>query len=418
MILLGVNGIIGTGIFLLPGKVMALMGSWSLLVYVFVTILVMSIAWCFARCASLFDRNGGAYIYAKAAFGDFIGYQVGIIRWISGMISWASLVVGLITAISPIWPPILLEPYRTLFIFSWMGGLAFLNIRGIQLIRSFNNIMTIAKMLPLLLLAIVGLFFIKQVNFLPNPAQPLGVDSFGSAAILIFFAFGGFETLPVAAEEMKNPRKNIPLAVMAIIIFCSLFYFVLQAVAIGVLGPQLAQTSTPIADIAEILLGPYGKGVVTIGMLISIGGVNLASSFNTPRSGLALAENQMLPSIIAKKNRSGTPYVAILMTVVFSMLIALFGHFTQLVIISVIARFIQYLATCLAVIVFHRRGLIKDFKLWIPGIGILGILWLLGMATFQELFWGLGIIGLSLLLYIVQQIRLTFTQSEESNSIS
>lgn len=404
VILLGMNGIVGSGIFLLPGKVMALMGSWSLLVYVFVAVLVMSIAWCFAQCASLFERNGAAYVYAKAAFGNFIGFQVGILRWISGIIAWASLAVGLVTAISTVFPAILLEPYRSLFILSWMGGLALLNIRGLKIFQYFNNLITVAKMVPLILLTLLGLFFINQANFLPQPEQTIHIDTFGSASLLIFYAFGGFESLPVAAAEMKDPKKNLPLAVMIIIAFCSLFYLVIQTVAIGVLGPDLASSATPMADIAEKLLGPTGKWAVTVAMLISIGGVNLASSFNTPRSGVALAENHMLPPIMAKKNLFGTPYVAILITVSLASLIALSGNFTQLVMISVIARFVQYLSTCVAVIVFHRRGQLKHLKMWIPLLAITGIFWLLGLANTQQLLWGAFVMGLGIVLYFAQNL--------------
>src|SRR5262249_25140387 len=111
IVLLGMNGVVGSGIFLLPGKVMDLAGHWSIAVFFLVTMVVLAIAWCFAKCATLFSRNGGAYVYAKEAFGDFIGFEIGFMRWIVGIMAWASIVVGFVTAVSSVWPSALQEPY-------------------------------------------------------------------------------------------------------------------------------------------------------------------------------------------------------------------------------------------------------------------------------------------------------------------
>ena len=116
IVLLGINGVIGSGIFLLPGKMMDLVGPGSLFVYIFMAMVVMAIALCFAECAGRFTRNGASYVYARAAFGEFVGFEVGLMSWAIRIIAWAAMAVGFVTALSAVWPAALREPIRTLLI--------------------------------------------------------------------------------------------------------------------------------------------------------------------------------------------------------------------------------------------------------------------------------------------------------------
>lgn len=408
MVLLGINGIIGSGIFLLPGKVMSLAGHWSLLVYLFVTLLVLSIAWCFAQCASLFERNGGAYVYAKEAFGDFIGFEIGLMRWVIGILAWAAIIVGFVTALSSIWPAASEEPVRSLIILSLVGCLGILNITGVQLFKHVNNLVTIAKLLPLLFFVLIGVFYLNHAHFKPMQLNEIESGSFGGAALVLFYAFGGFETLVVVAGEMKNPKKNMPAAVMVVIAFCSLLYFLVQLIAIGLLGDALAQSVAPLADAGQLLMGNSGKWFVTIAMLISIGGINLTASFITPRSGVALAEDGLIPRWIAEKGRFGTPVWAILLTIGLTGFLALSGSFAQLIVTSVVSRFAQYFTTCIAAYVLHRRrgnleGAFKRtlFKI-IPAFALAGLSWLLLQASPIQVIGGLGALILAIPFYWMQ----------------
>src|SRR5262245_31339894 len=112
MIFLCLNSIVGSGLFLLPGQVAAICGNWGLLVYAGVALMVMSIGWCYAQCAGHYTRNGGAYLYAKEAFGDFIGFEVGLMRWVVSIIAWASLTSGLVLALGSLWAEALLYPTK------------------------------------------------------------------------------------------------------------------------------------------------------------------------------------------------------------------------------------------------------------------------------------------------------------------
>ncbi len=411
VVLLGINGIIGSGIFLLPGKVFELAGHFSPFVYIFVTLLVLAIAWCFAQCAALFNRNGGAYVYAKEAFGNFIGFEIGFMRWIVGIMGWAALIVGFVTALSSVWPQALEEPVRSILILGLIGALILFNIAGTRALKHLNNVITVAKLLPLLFFILVGVFYMQQLHFIESVPSEWDSTSFGGAAIIIFYAFGGFETLVVAAGEMRNPTKNLPIAVMTVISFCSLLYFVIQMIATGILGPALSESSAPLADAGEQIFGIPGRWLVTLTMLVSIGGVNISASFIIPRSGVALAEDRMIPKWIAETNRSGAPIWAILITTGFTAIAALSGNFAQLAAISVVSRFAQYGATCVAVMVLYQQREIpvtpfkKVLLTVIPLLALTGLFWMALQATPSQLYWGLGALIPGILLYLLQKRR-------------
>ena len=132
MILFCLNAIIGSGLFLLPGAVASIAGKWALLAYFAIALIVMAIAWCFAKCASGFSRNGGVYLYAKEAFGNFIGFEIGIIHFVVCIIAWASLAVGFASALGAFFPVLLLNPFKQIFLISLIGALGVLNLLGVK----------------------------------------------------------------------------------------------------------------------------------------------------------------------------------------------------------------------------------------------------------------------------------------------
>ncbi|GAA0116426.1 APC family permease [Clostridium senegalense] len=410
IVLLGINSIIGSGIFLLPNQAMELIGPASLGVILFDMLLVVSIALCFAEVGGMFSKNGGPYVYAKEAFGSFVGFEVGFMKWAIGIIAWATMAVGFVTALSAVWPAAGEGMMKNIIIIVILGGLGIINILGVSISKILNNIITVGKLVPLFIFIAVGIFFIKGANF--TPVFPGGVyqgGSFGAAALLIFYAFTGFESIAVAAEDMENPEKNIPKAIITVMIIVSVVYLLIQAVSIGILGEQLALTKTPVADASAVFLGSWGGILVTAGTLISIGGINIAASFITPRTAVALAEDGLLPKCLNKYNKKGTPYIAIIVTVALTIPVALSGSFTKLAAISVVSRFAQYVPTCLSVLVLRKKrpDLKSSFRIPLgPVIPILAVVvsgWLLVQSSMEKILWGLGglIIGVPIYLLMV-----------------
>lgn len=394
IILLGMNAIIGSGIFLLPGQAFSIAGTSSLFVYIFITLLAGSMALCFAEVAGLFKSNGGAYIYAKEAFGNFAGFEVGFMKYIVQIIAWATMSVGFVTALSAIFPSVAKGPLRVAVICIVVLGLSIVNLLGVNLAKYVNNVVTVGKLVPLVLFIAVGIFFIKGANFHPVVPPEFTTGKFSAAAILIFYAFTGFESLATASEDMENSKKNLPLAIAISIGCVSLIYFLIQLVSIGTLGSGLQGNETPVVDAMSTFLGRTGGLVVTVGTLISIGGINAAASFLTPRGCLALAQRGMLPPIVKAKSKRDTPVAAIIITAVLVIPVALSGSFAQLAAISVISRFTQYIPTCLSVIAFRRRGMKSTFRIpfgfVLPIVATVVSIWLLVNSDLKKLAIGLG----------------------------
>lgn len=394
MVMLGVNGVIGSGIFLLPSIPMSLLGPSSIFIFPLVSIVAMTIALCFAECAGRFQRNGAAYLYAREAFGEFVGFEVGLLKLTVNIAAWAAFAVGFIGALGKLVPVVLEEPWHSLAVTSFLALLVSSQLLGVHFIKILNNILTIGKLVPLSLFIAVGFFYLNGNHFTPLVPSTLEFGHVGSAALIIFFAFSGFESIALAAEDMKNPSKNLPRAILLVLSICSIIYLLLQVIAVGILGPALSHSKTPLYD-AAVLIGPWIGDLMAVGTLVSIGGVALAASYMTPRTAIALAQDNLLPSKLAKVNQRKVPVHAIVLCGAITIAIALTGSFTKLATISVVARLMQFLPTALAVLVFRRRFKEKStyqipFGPLVPFLAIAFTLWLVSNASMIELFWGIG----------------------------
>ena len=258
IVLLGINSIIGSGIFLLPNKAMKLIGPASMFVILFDMVLVISLALCFAEVGGIFKKSGGPYVYAKEAFGDFIGFEVGFMKWAISIIAWAAMAVAFTTALSVIWPAAG-EGATNLIVTCILVGLGIINILGVNISKVLNNVITFRKISSLSYICCCGDFLYKRCKFYTNVTRwkRYTSGSFGEAALLIFYAFTGFESIAVASEDMENPEKNIPKAIITVMIIVSAFYLLIQAVSISALGSALAQSSAPVADAAKTLPRTY-----------------------------------------------------------------------------------------------------------------------------------------------------------------
>lgn len=335
----------------------------------------------------MFDKTGGDYIYAREAYGEFVGFEVGIMKWAIAIIGWATMSVGFSTSLSLFWPEAANGMTKNIISITLLVVLGIINLFGIEIAKLLNDIVTVGKLIPMVLFIAVGIFFMKGGNF--SPAQAVDMKNFAPSVILVFYAFSGFESLAVAAGDMDNPKKNVPIAIVTTIVVSSIVYILIQGVSIGTLGAGLVESSAPVADSAYTFMGNFGKMLVAAGTIISIAGINVATSISAPRSGVALAEGGILPEIVAKKNRFDQPYIAIILTVLIAIPLVLSGSFVQLAVMSVISKFGQYIPTSLSVIVFRRRKNMKSsfrvpFGYTIPIIAVLFSLWIVYSAWIED----------------------------------
>jgi len=350
---LGVNAIIGSGIFLFPGLLARETGPASILALLVCGILLISVALCYAELGSIYRRNGGSYVYAKEAFGSLLGFGVGWISWITAVFSWAAVA----NAISAY-----LSYFHPLFENQFMGkGIAvilivafgIINYRGIKLGAWVVDLFTVAKLVPLLLFMAVGCFFINGAHY--KPLWGAGAGSFNYAVFLSLWALQGFEVTPLPSGESQNPQKAVPIAVVGSLIFCTCMYALIQAVAVGVYAGLAGSATKPLADACALFLGSVGGTMMALGAIVSMVGYSAGNALGSPRFLSALAEDRFLPRRLALSHpRFLTPSGSILVTTGLTCVAATFFNFVSLVMLSNFAVIVQYLSTCCAVVWLRR----------------------------------------------------------------
>lgn len=356
---LGVNCVIGSGVFLLPGLVAEGPGGASLLSVAVAGVVACLIALCFAEAGSRFAVSGGAYTYARAAFGEAAGFMVGWVAAVAGLIAWGAIVHAFAVALGTLVPAAAEGAGKTIAIIALVATLGTLNVLGVRQGAGVSTAVTGIKLLALGGFVLIGAFFVDFERFAAPAATVATGDAWGPigrGALLMFYAFVGFENLVVPAGEMQAPERTLPRAVVAIMATVTVLYLGVQAVAVGTL-PGLAGTRNAVAESATTFLGSAGGAAVAIAVVISVLGVNAASALILPRRVSALADQGQLPaSLGARHPRFGTPVAAIVLTHVLVCAVALSGSFQELVALAVIARFLQYAPTCAAVLVLRRRA--------------------------------------------------------------
>lgn len=383
-----INGIIGAGIFGLPSKVFALIGSYSLFAFITCALVVALIVLCFAEVGSRFDATGGPYLYSRAAFGSLVGFEVGWLIWLARLTAFAANLNLFVDYLAFFFPSVLAGNWRNLIIITVVLSLAFVNIIGVRDTARLSNVFTIGKLLPIFLFVTVGFFFLAPENFAFS--AELQYKTFSASVLTMIYAFTGFEMAAIPAGEIRDPQKNLPMALLTAIAIVALLYISIQVVCIGTL-PELANSIRPVADASSHFAGKAGGAIVTAGVLISIiGNLNILI-LSASRLLFAIGERDELPRPLAVTHqRFRTPHIAISITVIIMMLLALWSTFYKQVQLSVIARLLGYGATALALIVLRRR---KDappalFKapagIAAASISLLAIIWLLSNASLLD----------------------------------
>ena len=388
---LGVNTIIGSGIFGLPSEAFRRAGVWSLLAFVVCAALVSIMVICFAEVSSRFRATGGPYLYARAAFGPLWGFQVGWLLWIARLTAFAASCNLFISYLGYFWAPAAAGLIRSAIITGIVAVLTALNLSGVRNSTTASNLFTVAKLLPLFLFIGAGLFFLRPGAYQPGPLPAFG--DFSVAVLLLVFAFSGFELATIAAGESRNPQRDLPPALLMAIGIVVFLYLMIQVVAIGTLpAAELAASSRPLADAARSFLGPAGGAIISAGALVSIGGNLLVITLIAPRLLYAMAERNEMPAWLGSVHpRTRSPNPAILVTSAVVLALTLSGTFVYAATISVIARLLAYTSTCLALPVLRRKPAAPPATFRAPlggllaAISLLVSIWLLTRTTLGQL---------------------------------
>jgi amino acid transporter len=384
---LAINGIIGAGIFGLPSAVAALLGNASPIAFVACAAIVGIIVLCFAEVASHFTDTGGPYLYARSVFGPLVGFEVGWAIWLARISAFAANANLLIAYFGFFVPGLSTGAGRIISITLVVAVLAGINVRGVAMGARFGDAFAIMKLIPLIAFGTIGLYFVDWETYSTIQA-PTSV-SFGSAVLLLVYAFTGFEYAAIPAAEAKQPRKDISWALLYALGIAAVIYLAVQVVAVGTY-PGLAQSERPLADAGQAFLGPIAGGVMAFAALVSILGNLSAVMLIGPRLTYAFAEKGEFPAFLGRlHSRFRTPVASIALFAFLVWALALSGTFVWLATISVVARLGAYMVTCAAVPVIRKRSSIPpEFRLMfgplIPVLAIVLGIWLYAQTNLRD----------------------------------
>jgi amino acid transporter len=401
-----VNGVIGSGIFGLPAVLAGLTGTWSPLAYLLAGIGVLAIVLCHAEVASRFTEAGGPYLYAREAFGSFVGVQAG---WLSFCIRVTSMGANLnvfTDYLTQILPAAGQDRGRIVTLVVVTAIVAAINVVGVRTGARTVDLFVVAKVLPLLFLVLLGLpRFGAEVLATQQVADP----DWTQAILLLVFAYGGFEAALIPAGEMKDPRRDAGFALLAGMGFVAVIYMLVQVAVIGVL-PNAAQSAAPVAATFGVLLGPAGVTVGSLAAMVSTYGWTLGSTLNSPRILYSMGEKRELPALFARVHpRFRTPHVAILLYAATGLGFAAYGTFAANATLAAIVRLVTYGLVAAALLVFRRRALEPPgFRLPMAGIiaplALAFCVWLLSTRTFTQAWILLAMMAVGAALWLVSAL--------------
>lgn len=357
LVALVVNSILGSGVFGLPSVVAALIGRSSVWAVIAAGAGMSVIMGCFAEVASRFQQAGGPYLYARVAFGRFMGIQTAWMLWLGQVAAPAANANLFVIYLGEFFPHAKDPLARALILTVLIGVLAYINIRGVRAGTQVSNLFTAAKLVPLFGVAVLGIVVLGshhwQVATAAAPAA--GTSQWMKAVLLLVFAYGGFETALAPMSEAENPRRDAPFALLTAVVLCTVLYALIQLAVVGAL-PDAAHSTRPLADVARVVFGSVGAALVAVGALISFYGYLGAKVLAMPRVLFALAEQGDFPKIFASVNRRyHTPAVSILSFSALIWIFALIGEFKWNVTLSAVARLLYYAVGCAALPVLRRR---------------------------------------------------------------
>lgn len=393
-----INITAGSGIFLIPAIIAEGLGATAILAYFVCGVLIFLIGLCFAEVGSKTTVSGGVYTYIERAFGPYAGFLANNIYWLGGsVVSDAAIANALADTLIYFFPVMNIAFVRMIFLFFVFGSLAFLNIRSVKNGIRFIEFATLGKLIPMILLVIVGASFVDPAN-LKWQISPT-VSNIGTASLLLFFAFLGLDGPLSNGGEMKNPTRTVPLGILFGIGAVLLLYISIQLVTQGVLGADIgAHKNAPLAEVATIALGKTGAILIIAASVLSMLGALGGELLSIPRILFAGARDGLMPKPLAKVHPVfKTPYIAIAVYGTFGFLLAISGGFKQLATLASAALLIIYLGVVLASIKLRKvEGVAPEKTFRLPGGVILpllasaGILWLLSNLNKNEII-GIGI---------------------------
>ena len=388
-----ISSTIGAGIFVLPAAMARTLGPAALLAFVCCAIAMVLFVTCFAIAGSRVSLTGGLYAYVEVAFGRYIGFVAGVLYALTALGAVAGVVNVLVNSIVIGIPFLGSAVMRIILMIFVYGSLVAINVRGVRGGAGAVTVVTVAKLIPLLVFVCLGIFFIRPAD-LSWQAWP-NSKSLGDAVILLIFAFVGIEVALMPSGEVRNPARTVPRSIYLALVITTTIYMLIQLVAQGTLGADLAShKDAPLAEAAATFLGNIGYKLLLAGAAVSAFGFVTSDILSSPRIIFAFGRDGVLPRWFAHVHpRYRSPDVAIVTYAVIAFALSITGTFEQLAVLSNVAVLLMYLLCCAACWFLVQRDIrintdgsgfnFPGMKI-VPMLAIAAILWILGQASFSE----------------------------------
>ncbi|MBA3925481.1 amino acid permease [Listeria rustica] len=321
LIFLGVGAIVGTGIFILPGTIAALHSGPAIVLSFIIAALVCALAaLCYSEFSSAVPVAGSAYTYGYVIFGEFIAWLLGwallleyglaVASVASGWSSYfktllAGFHINIPDAISGAFDPAA-GTYVNIPAIAVVGIIAFLLTRGVRESTRVNAFMVILKISVILIFIVVGVFYVKPDNW--QPFMPFGFSGVLNGAALVFFAYLGFDAVSSAAEEVKNPQKNMPIGIIGSLLVCTVLYIAVSIVLTGIVSYKDLNVADPVAFALQVINQNWIAGFVSLGAVVGMLTVILVMLYGGTRLIYAMGRDGLLPKSMAKiDEKTNTP---------------------------------------------------------------------------------------------------------------
>jgi APA family basic amino acid/polyamine antiporter len=395
-----VGNIVGSGVYLVPAS-LAPYGRNSLSAWLFTATGALVLAVVFAALSRALPAEGGLYAYTRAAFGEVAGFVVAWGYWVSVWVGNAAIATGAVSYTSVVAPWIVSVPGASVLVtlgVVWL--LTFVNCLGVRAAGWVQAVTTVLKLIPLVAIGLVGLFFVRGELVTAHAGVPLSLDATTAAATLTLWALLGLESATVPADKVQDPGRTIPRATLVgtavSALVCAL---ACRIVLVVVPQARLASTNAPFADAAEILFGTGAGALVAVFAAISAYGALNGWILLQGELPSALARDGLFPRAFGRLSRRGAPTLALVSTsLLVSGLVLMNFHkslvevFTFMILLSTTASLVAYLSCSLALLVLLRRGRVTSRSAgWLATMGALGAsysLWAIAGAGRVAVIWG------------------------------
>ena len=341
-----VNVMIGGGIFKAPALVADGLGAAAPLAYVICAVAMALIVTCIAAAGRRVTLTGGPYAYVGTTLGPYAGFLSGVLLWMIGVFATAAVSSVMAASLAELLG-LSGQVAQTAILVLAYGFWTWINMRGVTLGVRLNTAITVAKLLPLVLLAAAGLFFVRGEHLQVSAWPPAG--DFARMSLILVFAFAGIEVALIPSGEVRDPERTVPRAIALAMVGVTILYITLQVVAQGILGPALPQSAVPLADAAGASLGAWARSLLLAGAAISMFGHLGGMTLSIPRIVYALARDGFLPRALAAIHPvHRSPQAAIVAQSIITLALAITSTFEQLAVIANVAALALYLGCAAA----------------------------------------------------------------------